>query len=600
MRPMTPFLRRAALLLVPALIWLPTQGAEITKNVKLNTDGTDQLHNEEQLAVNPTDGDNVIAVWRDFRLGYRRIGVGVSHDGGETFTDTLFPDSAYPRASDPGICADSSGNFYAHVLSLNNSGGLAGAAISVFKSTDGGDTWADPVDAVTSPFGLLDKQMIACDRTGGATDGYIHLAWYDVSMGIRTTRSTNGGASFQSSRQVSGGGSVQWPVPAVGPQGQVYIGWVNFSDVELKFDRSSDAGRTWGPDKTITPLLITNEPLNGGVDVLSYPAMMVDTTDGPRRGTIYVAYIDRREPGSDTDIFLRSSTDEGETWTEPIRVNDDSLDSGADQFHPWLVVDESGALAIIWLDRRDDPENLEWNAYLARSFDGGQSFTPNVRVSTASSSPSGAGSATAGMIGEYIGIDSLAGDLYTVWTDTRDGQQDVWYASAFDLDSDDDGFADTADNCPTISNPLQRDGDGDGVGNLCDADADGDGMTNDVDPDDDDDGVVDESDCAPLDGLVSGLPGEAAGLVVAADKQTVSWQEDASGASTEYRLDRGTIPAAGWNGYDHACLATDLAAPSAEDTAKPPEADAFYYLGLYVNCFGVGPAGADRPRGPCP
>ncbi|UCF68800.1 MAG: hypothetical protein JSV80_05795 [Acidobacteriota bacterium] len=573
-----------------------TLAADVTENVKLNTDGTSEIHNEEQLAVNPTDKTNVVAVWRDFRLGYRRVGVGTSHDAGQSWTDTLFSDAAYPRASDPGICADSSGSFYAHVLSLSNGTALAGVAISVFKSTDGGDSWADPVDAVTSQFGLLDKQMIACDRSGGGTDGYVHLAWYDVFGGIRTCRSTNGGASFERFRQVSNGGSVQWPVPAVGPQGQVYIGWIDFGASELRFDSSADAGVTWGTDRTITPLLITNEPLNGGVDVLAYPAMMADVTEGPRRGTIYVAYIDRREPGGDTDIFLRSSTDQGASWSEPLRINDDPIDNGADQFHPWLVVDEQGNVAVIWLDRRDDPNNLDWHAYLARSFDGGQSFTPNVRVSTQPSSPAAGQTIAAGLIGEYISIDSRDGDLYAVWTDTRDGQQDVWYATAARLDSDDDGAIDTEDNCPTIANRLQRDADGDGQGNECDPDADGDGLDNDSDPDDDDDGLVDENDCAPLDPLVFDRPGEASDLHLEAE--TLHWSPDGSGAATSYRLDRGSIPSSLWSDYDHACLAAGLATPEANDEQTPPAGETLYYLALLENCFGAGPAGdgTDAPR----
>ncbi len=38
----------------------------------------------------------------------------------------------------------------------------------------------------------------------------------------------------------------------------------------------------------------------------------------------------------------------------------------------------------------------------------------------------------------------------------------------FDPDSDGDGFRDSRDNCPNISNPTQTDSDGDSVGNACD------------------------------------------------------------------------------------------------------------------------------------
>ncbi len=45
-------------------------------------------------------------------------------------------------------------------------------------------------------------------------------------------------------------------------------------------------------------------------------------------------------------------------------------------------------------------------------------------------------------------------------------------------DADDDGVADSIDNCTLVSNPAQRDTDSDGFGNFCDADINGDLRTN--------------------------------------------------------------------------------------------------------------------------
>lgn len=58
------------------------------------------------------------------------------------------------------------------------------------------------------------------------------------------------------------------------------------------------------------------------------------------------------------------------------------------------------------------------------------------------------------------------------------GLADVRPPHAQGPDADHDGVADTADNCPARANFEQRDGDGDHKGDLCDEDADGDGVAN--------------------------------------------------------------------------------------------------------------------------
>ncbi|OUS24818.1 hypothetical protein A9Q98_13050 [Thalassotalea sp. 42_200_T64] len=49
------------------------------------------------------------------------------------------------------------------------------------------------------------------------------------------------------------------------------------------------------------------------------------------------------------------------------------------------------------------------------------------------------------------------------------------------LDSDEDGVADSADNCPLMANSDQLDQDDDGLGNICDLDLDGDSIDNNID-----------------------------------------------------------------------------------------------------------------------
>ena len=61
---------------------------------------------------------------------------------------------------------------------------------------------------------------------------------------------------------------------------------------------------------------------------------------------------------------------------------------------------------------------------------------------------------------------------------------DQWIRSSLGFgipDTDHDGFADNVDNCPKVANPDQRDTNGNGRGNRCDADLNNDGIVNALD-----------------------------------------------------------------------------------------------------------------------
>ncbi len=402
----------------PARRWDPV-------NWRINSDMTTEVQNEEQVVVNPTDPENLVAIWRDFRLGYRRVGVAYSFDGGFTWTDSLMDEPTYPRHSDPGLTTDRFGGIYAVILSYTGNTSEPNG-LFVAKSEDGGVTWGPFVPVVNGVPGVFeDKELIACDRTGGVHDGNLYVTWARFwSTLIMSSRSTDGGASFQSPVQVSDLGGVQWPVPAVGPDGTVYIAWVHYSPAQIRLDRSYDGGATFGNDTIVTDTDTGSLDINGGVRVFCFPAMECDITGGTFNGRLYIAYMD--EGFGDYDIFLRYSDDHGETWSSPLRVNDDFLGNGADQFHPWTVVSPDGVVNIIFYDRRHDPSNLLMDLYLAQSLDGGQSFEPNVRLTSVSSDPT-AGSERAGLIGEYIGLAAISADrVVPVWTDTRLGNQDAF------------------------------------------------------------------------------------------------------------------------------------------------------------------------------
>ena len=76
------------------------------------------------------------------------------------------------------------------------------------------------------------------------------------------------------------------------------------------------------------------------------------------------------------DIAFATSTDGGQTWSEPTRLNDDPLNNGRNQVLPWLVATADGTLHASWYDRRDDPANIQYHVYYSRSTDGGHTWSP--------------------------------------------------------------------------------------------------------------------------------------------------------------------------------------------------------------------------------
>jgi hypothetical protein len=419
-------------------------------NIKINNDTTTEIQNEEQIVMNPKDSTNLVAVWRDFRVGYRQVAYAYSFDGGLTWGQDLFVEPQYIWDSDPGLTVDTAGHFYAVILSYFTTAQPNG--LFVYKSTDGGVSWAGPVTVINDVQNVFeDKELIACDRSGGLHTDNLYVVWTRFGAGteILMCRSTDGGNSFASPVLISDAGGVQWPVPCVGPNSEVYVAWVKYTPASIRLDRSYDGGQTFSSDITIQNVNDGSRMINGDIWVFSFPAMDVDITGGQYNGNMYVAYMDDSPGFTDTDMYFTRSIDGGTTWSQKVRINDDPLNNGCDQFHPWLTVAPDGSIIVVYLDRRNDPGNLLMDLYMTTSADGGDTWSQNERISTVSCDPT-AGSTfmdyiadpvntkspavlanRAGLIGEYIGVTaSSIDDIHPIWTDTRLGDQDVFVAVA--------------------------------------------------------------------------------------------------------------------------------------------------------------------------
>jgi hypothetical protein len=74
-----------------------------------------------------------------------------------------------------------------------------------------------------------------------------------------------------------------------------------------------------------------------------------------------------------------------------------------------------------WLDRRNDPANIDYQAFAAISTGGGQSFQPNVQLTTAFSNPNVNGYPENQWMGDYTGNTWAGPDFGAAWMDSSNG-----------------------------------------------------------------------------------------------------------------------------------------------------------------------------------
>lgn len=390
---------------------------------------------EVTIAINPKNPDNMIAA--SFQTGLPpkpRAGSYhyVTFDGGKSWTTVPTPDPKNLVQGDDVVVFSGDGIAYHAHLSFD---GIrlarpqrAENGMIVNVSKDGGKTWTDgtaAINHINTVIPFEDKPGIVVDNAAGSRwKGNVYLAWtrFDVygsanrddHSQIYFTRSTDHGQTFSMPFRISdtpgdcldSDNTVEGAVPAVGPKGEVYIVWAG--PLGLVFDKSLDGGVTFGKDKVIGKF---PGGWDFGVDGLDrangMPNTAVDLSNGPNKGTLYVNWIDARN--GDPDVFVMSSRDGGDSWSQPVRVNDDKLKNGKEQFFTWMSVDPvDGSVNVVFYDRRDTSGAMT-GVTLARSTDGSRTFVnrkidikpfaPNPRV----------------FFGDYSGISAYGGRVVPVF-----------------------------------------------------------------------------------------------------------------------------------------------------------------------------------------
>lgn len=411
--------------------------------------------NSPTILHNPTDSDNLVLTYRVDRPNYSAA-LQHSHDSGRTWELTELPIpngidvcsatlAGKPCPFAPDIAFDDDGTLYVIYVNLIGNGN-APEFLWMATSEDGGRTLSAPVRIAGGRNGEIFQARLAV-----APDKTLHITWLQGGetgnlslLGVNpivTVRSEDGGQTWTQPQVISDSGRdrVGAASPAIDGNGNITVLYQDFKGDRRNFEflegpvfedpyalvvtRSIDGGQTWTRGVEFESGLVPTRRFL--VYLPESPALAL----GPD-GTIYTSWMDGRN--GDEDVFLKKSSDGGQSWSAPIRVNDNPLKDGTSQYMPRVTVSGNGRVDVVFYDRRNDARDILTDAYLATSADGGDTFT-NRRLSSESFS-SEVGPIVSELhgtdFGTRLGIDSWGNTVVAAWTDTRegseaDGQQDI-------------------------------------------------------------------------------------------------------------------------------------------------------------------------------
>ncbi len=367
---------------------------------------------EPSIAICPKDTSRIVA-------GTVLEGYYYSKDGGRTWRSKKIK-SKYGVYGDPVLIFDTTGRvYYFHLSNYPKTSWLDRIVCQSSSRICGGfnqGTFPKPNGKVQ------DKHWAVVDRK----TNHIYLTWtqfdaYDSPLKedsslIVFSKSTDQGKTWTDPKVISyysgdcrdDDNTVEGAVPAIGANGEIYVAWAGPKG--LVFQCSKDQGKTWFKKEKIIDKIYNGWVIDipGMNRANGLPVLKTDLSKGKYHGTIYLNWCDQKNGDDDTDVWLIKSTDGGRTWSNRIKVNQDTVK--AHQFFTWMSVDQStGYLYFVYYDRRNSKGSIATDVYLSVSSDGGETFEDFCLTEKAFYPIQGT------FFGDYLNIDAAKNKIIAIW-----------------------------------------------------------------------------------------------------------------------------------------------------------------------------------------
>ncbi|HEV8323548.1 MAG TPA: sialidase family protein [Myxococcota bacterium] len=458
-------------------------------NVQVTHATAKQPRSESAIVVDPHNANRLLGISKRFTdpQKYRfTLGPVVSTNGGSTWTDLpklplvteqdvyTDPSAAFHTSGeamvmgDPGFYQADHPSLYSSLqcASHGQNYDLLSTQMLVFKSADDGAHWGNGIPVVDVRCTGDDKGWLACDNAVPTSkkvkkspyDGRLYAIWGAVTP-LRFARSTDGGDHWTGAGNAAAGAdltleTVYAPDISIARDGTIHVFWHNLGTDTVLYLRSKDGGETFEGNGTSGGLPVPRIVVQGlkdldsgvGTGGISSPHGWANFEGSNFRvftlvsaccfgdHGVAVAWADTTSGHS--RIHYRVSYDGGDNWEGPDAGTPmlPYLSGDSHQFHPQLAATATGVLgcAIYSYSKTARPGNKPGiDVLVAGSFDDGvawdfqpitdQPWDPAVNAPWAHSDPN------VTFIGDYFGFDAGETEFHVLWTDTRTGNQDLFY-----------------------------------------------------------------------------------------------------------------------------------------------------------------------------
>ncbi len=353
----------------------------------------------------------------------------VSKDGGRSFGADQFlcPCPGISGQNDPQISVARDGTVYAAWLNDY----VPGVVFS--KSSNHGRSWTKPIALKTPAISFGDKPALAISSSGRD----VYVAWNASDSYISVSH--NFGASFAAPIKTNADSRYWYAYAgAVAPNGTVIFSETNYTQsslgpVRVDAIRSTDGGKHW---RTVLIDTVAQQPpcVSDGCPIDFYGPSALLAMDGS--GRLVVMYQGASVPSGPQRVYVRHSSDGGMTWSKRTDIDGGPL--GTNAAFGAAVGSGTGDVRLWYQDDRNGAAG--WNTWFRSSVDGGESWSPEERLSNR---PTGAPyKSSAGFAQPYGDYGEIAisntGRTIAVWGEgaSYTGPGGTWYDVSTDEDHD--------------------------------------------------------------------------------------------------------------------------------------------------------------------